>query len=104
MAAATELRDIEIFLTPAEELHFGRTAQRLRVTPARVSQAIKKQERGDVDHTFLTSIIDQSGTLRVQYLGVRFDPNEFLRMIGEKPMEDEGMKPVERNGAMAGRR
>jgi len=45
VAAATELRDIEIFLTPAEELHFGRTAQRLRVTPARVSQAIKKQER-----------------------------------------------------------
>jgi DNA-binding transcriptional LysR family regulator len=40
-----ELRDIEIFLTLAEELHFGRTAQRLRVTPARVSQAIKKQER-----------------------------------------------------------
>ena len=40
-----ELRDIEIFLTLARELHFGRTAQRLRVTPARVSQAIKKQER-----------------------------------------------------------
>ncbi|MEV4568979.1 LysR family transcriptional regulator [Nonomuraea sp. NPDC049419] len=40
-----ELRDIEIFLTLAEELHFGRTAQRLHVTQARVSQAIKKQER-----------------------------------------------------------
>jgi DNA-binding transcriptional LysR family regulator len=40
-----ELRDIEIFLTLAEELHFGRTAERLHVTPARVSQAIKKQER-----------------------------------------------------------
>jgi len=40
-----ELRDIEIFLTLAEELHFGRTAERLRVTQARVSQAIKKQER-----------------------------------------------------------
>jgi protein SCO1/2 len=42
---------------------------------------VKKQERGDVDHTFLTSIIDQSGTLRVQYLGTRFDPNEFLRDV-----------------------
>lgn len=42
---------------------------------------VKKQERGDVDHTFLTSIIDQSGTLRVQYLGTRFDPEEFLRDI-----------------------
>ncbi|WP_245642572.1 LysR family transcriptional regulator, partial [Nonomuraea candida] len=40
-----ELRDIEIFLTLAEELHFGRTAQRLHVTQARVSQTIKKQER-----------------------------------------------------------
>ncbi|MGW8882036.1 LysR family transcriptional regulator, partial [Streptomyces mirabilis] len=40
-----ELRDIEIFLTLAEELHFGRTAARLHVSPARVSQAIKKQER-----------------------------------------------------------
>ncbi|MFI6055333.1 LysR family transcriptional regulator [Streptomyces violascens] len=40
-----ELRDIEIFLTLAEELHFTRTAERLHVSPARVSQAIKKQER-----------------------------------------------------------
>ncbi|MEU7900636.1 LysR family transcriptional regulator [Nonomuraea sp. NPDC049152] len=41
-----ELRDIEIFLTLAELLHFGRTAERLHVSVARVSQAIKKQERG----------------------------------------------------------
>jgi DNA-binding transcriptional LysR family regulator len=40
-----ELRDIEIFLTLAEELHFGRTAARLHVSQARVSQAIKAQER-----------------------------------------------------------
>ncbi|MCP2339248.1 LysR family transcriptional regulator [Actinomadura rupiterrae] len=40
-----ELRDIEIFLALAEELHFGRTAERLHVTPSRVSQAIKKAER-----------------------------------------------------------
>ncbi|WP_405163172.1 LysR family transcriptional regulator [Nocardia sp. NBC_01499] len=40
-----ELRDIEIFLALAEELHFGRTATRLHVTQARVSQAIKYQER-----------------------------------------------------------
>ncbi|MFG1967393.1 LysR family transcriptional regulator [Nonomuraea sp. NPDC049028] len=38
-----DLRDIEIFLTLAEELHFGRTAERLRVSPARITQAIKKQ-------------------------------------------------------------
>ncbi|WP_280417525.1 LysR family transcriptional regulator [Nocardia carnea] len=40
-----EIRDIEIFLTLAEELHFGRAAARLHVSVARVSQAIKKQER-----------------------------------------------------------
>jgi DNA-binding transcriptional LysR family regulator len=40
-----ELRDVEIFLTLAEELHFGRTAERLRVSQARVSQSIKQQER-----------------------------------------------------------
>ncbi|GAA3470542.1 LysR family transcriptional regulator [Nonomuraea roseola] len=40
-----ELRDIEIFLTLAEELHFGRTAARLYVSQARVSQAISQQER-----------------------------------------------------------
>lgn len=38
-----------------------------------------KTETGDVDHTFLTSIIDPKGMLRVQYLGVRFDPEEFRR-------------------------
>jgi twitching motility protein PilT len=37
-------------------------------------------------------------------LRVSSDPNEFLRMIGQKPMEDEAIKPVERANAMAGRR
>ena len=40
-----EQRDIEILLTLAEELHFGRAAQRLRVSTSRVSQTIKKLER-----------------------------------------------------------
>jgi protein SCO1/2 len=31
----------------------------------------------DVDHSFLTSIVDKKGRLRVQYLGIRFDPEEF---------------------------
>ena len=38
-----------------------------------------KAENGNIDHTFLTSIIDRRGILRVQYLGVRFDPEEFRR-------------------------
>ena len=37
----------------------------------------RKNPRGDVDHLFLTSLIDRQGRLRVQYLGVRFDPAEM---------------------------
>jgi len=55
-------------------------------TPADIQQVArqygiyaKKRPRGEVDHTFLTSLIDHRGTLRVQYLGVRFDPDELLR-------------------------
>ncbi|MDN5913972.1 MAG: LysR substrate-binding domain-containing protein [Pseudonocardia sp.] len=40
-----EQRDIEIFLTLADELHFGRAAERLHVSTARVSQTIKTLER-----------------------------------------------------------
>ena len=36
-----------------------------------------KAANGNIDHTFLTSIVDQRGILRVQYLGVRFNPEEF---------------------------
>ena len=43
--------------------------------------AYHKTPRGDVEHTFLTSIVDRSGWLRVQYLGVRFDPDEMLKDI-----------------------
>jgi protein SCO1/2 len=38
----------------------------------------KQQAGGSVDHSFLTSIVDASGNLRVQYLGWRFDAKEFL--------------------------
>jgi protein SCO1/2 len=47
-----------------------------------------KAVEGKVDHTFLTSIVDSHGILRVQYLGVRFDPEEFRRdllsLVGER--------------------
>jgi len=38
-----------------------------------------KTANGDIEHSFLTSVIDRRGILRVQYLGVRFDPEEFRR-------------------------
>jgi protein SCO1 len=34
---------------------------------------------GDIEHSLLTSIVDQRGILRIQYLGARFDPEEFQR-------------------------
>lgn len=41
----------------------------------------KAQPNGGVDHTFLTSVVDREGTLRVQYLGTRFDAGEFTRDV-----------------------
>ncbi|WP_246025387.1 LysR family transcriptional regulator [Saccharopolyspora antimicrobica] len=40
-----ERLEIESFVVLAEELHFGRTAERLRVSRARVSQTIQRLER-----------------------------------------------------------
>ncbi|GGV18634.1 LysR family transcriptional regulator [Streptomyces spectabilis] len=40
-----ERQELETFLTLAEELHFGHTAERLLVSQARVSQTVKKLER-----------------------------------------------------------
>lgn len=37
-----------------------------------------KKSADDVDHGFLTSIIDRAGIIRVQYMGVRFEPSELL--------------------------
>jgi protein SCO1/2 len=39
---------------------------------------VRRTPRGDVDHSFLTSLVDRTGALRVQYLGTRFDPEELL--------------------------
>lgn len=40
-----ERHELEAFLTLAQELHFGRTAERLHLSTARVSQTIRKLER-----------------------------------------------------------
>jgi len=55
------------------------TPAAIRDVTRRYGVFASKTENGDVDHTFLTSIIDPKGILRVQYLGVRFDPEEFRR-------------------------
>jgi DNA-binding transcriptional LysR family regulator len=45
MSMPAELHELRIFLALADELHFGRAAQRLVLTPSRVSQVIRKLER-----------------------------------------------------------
>jgi len=40
-----EIRELECFLVLAEELHFGRTGERLRVSQSRVSQLLRSLER-----------------------------------------------------------
>lgn len=54
------------------------TPAEIREMAKRYGIFYKKTARGDVDHTFLTSVIDQRGLLRVQYMGVRFEPTELL--------------------------
>jgi protein SCO1/2 len=45
----------------------------------RYGVAVVKAADGQVDHTLLTTLIDRHGTMRVQYLGYRFDEEEFQR-------------------------
>jgi DNA-binding transcriptional LysR family regulator len=45
MWQTVELRELRLFLTLAEELHFGRTAEKLQLTPSRVSQSLRALEQ-----------------------------------------------------------
>jgi protein SCO1 len=55
------------------------TSDAIRDVTRRYGVFASKSSKGDVDHTFLTSIVDRRGILRVQYIGVRFDQDEFRR-------------------------
>jgi protein SCO1 len=43
----------------------------------RYGVAVAPATGGQVDHTLLTTLVDRHGTMRVQYLGYRFDEEEF---------------------------
>jgi len=65
------------------------TPAEIREVAKRYGIYYKKTSRGDVDHTFLTSLVDQSGTVRVQYMGVKFNPDEMLRDLRSLMKERE---------------
>jgi protein SCO1/2 len=55
------------------------SAEAVRDVSRRYGVFFAKKEDGSVNHTQLTSLVDAEGQIRVQYLGVRFDPKEFRR-------------------------
>ena len=51
----------------------------VREVAQRYGVAVVETANGQVDHTMLTTLIDRQGVMRVQYLGYRFDEEEFRR-------------------------
>jgi protein SCO1/2 len=51
----------------------------IRDLAARYGIYSRENASGALDHSLLTSLVDRRGLLRVQYLGARFDPEEFRR-------------------------
>jgi len=52
-------------------------AEAVRQVGLKYGVVSKKTADGDVDHNLLTSLVDDRGNLRVQYLGPNFDLEEF---------------------------
>jgi protein SCO1/2 len=73
---------------PGAWLFLTGSAAAIRDVTRRYGVFFAKKEDGSVDHTQLTSLVDASGQMRVQYLGARFDPEEFrhdlLSLVAEK--------------------
>jgi protein SCO1 len=60
----------------------------IREVTRRYGVFASKAADGNVEHTFLTAIVDKRGVLRVQHLDARFDPEEFRRdllTLAEEP-------------------
>jgi protein SCO1/2 len=51
----------------------------VREVARRYGVAVAPAANGQVDHTLLTTLVDRQGVMRVQYLGYRFDEEEFQR-------------------------
>jgi DNA-binding transcriptional LysR family regulator len=68
MWEAVDLREIRVFLVLAEELHFGRTAERLGLSKSRVSQSVQ-----DLEHKLGVQLLHRtSRSVALTPLGERF--------------------------------
>jgi DNA-binding transcriptional LysR family regulator len=90
MWETVELRELRVFLTLADELHFGRTAERLRLTPSRVSQSIRALE----DKLGAQLVHRTSRRVQLTSLGER-----FLAEVG--PVHGQLAKVLERTNEAA---
>src|SRR3954447_408553 len=103
MWAAVELREIRVFLVLAEELHFGRAADRLVLTPSPVSQTLRELE-AKLGGQLLTRT---SRRAALTELGERFlaevsGPHEELsRVIERTAVANRGLDGSMRLGVLA---
>jgi DNA-binding transcriptional LysR family regulator len=81
---SVELRELSVFLTVAEELHFGRAAERLRITPSHVSHMIRSLEAKLGGRLFART----SRRVSLTPLGVEFDGRV-------RPLHNEMLAAVE---------
>lgn len=86
-------REIEIFLTLAEELHFRRSAERLRVSQARVSQTIKTLERrfGILLFDRTSRRVDLTPAGRALYADVRAGHDQIARAVAAATAAGRGL-------------
>ena len=88
MWQSVELRELRVFLTLADELHFGRTAERLRLTPSRVSQSLR-----GLEHKLGAQLVHRtSRRVRLTPFGER-----FMRDVG--PAYERLTAVLEQTGA-----
>ncbi|MEU8259585.1 LysR family transcriptional regulator [Micromonospora sp. NPDC048999] len=90
-----ERYEVETFLTLVEELHFGRTAERLRATTGRISHVVRKLERRIGAPLFERT----SRVVRLTPIGVRLADDLRPLVAG---MEDAVRRAVEAGRGLAG--
>ena len=84
MWSEVELSEIRVFLGLAEELHFGRTAERLHITPSYASQLIRRLETRLGGRLFDRT----SRRVRLTPLGEQYceECRTFMRSLGRGDM------------------